>query len=172
MIGIIFKVVVLLIALAASGYSFVATKQLRDLEKVSAELQEKVVALEAEKSTSGQRTVELLKKEKQFDAAKSAFASGSVLTDLELAIGKSTPPTAEQHLALGGLRMLVKGNEDPDTLKSFQAALELIEWPKQLKIMCAAKIGILATGTESKIPSDCIANVATPSAPEKGTPGK
>jgi hypothetical protein len=47
-----------------------------------------------------------------------------------------------------------------------------MEWPKQLKIMCAAKIGILATGKESKIPSDCNANAATPSAPEKTGSGK
>lgn len=172
MIRIIFEVIVLIVALAASGYSFVATKQLRELEKSSAELQLKVAALDTEKSASEQRTLELLKKERQFDAAKSAFASGSVLADLETAMGKSTPPTAEQQLALGGLRMLVKGSEDPDTLKSFQAALELMEWPKQLKIMCAAKIGILATGKESKIPSDCNANAATPSAPEKTGSGK
>ena len=172
MIRILFEVIILIVALAASGYSFVATKQLRELEKASAELQVKVAALDAERSASEQRTLELLKKERQFDAAKSAFASGSVLADLETAIAKSTPPTAEQQLALGGLRMLVKGSEDPDTLKSFQAALEMMEWPKQLKIMCAAKIGILATGNESKIPSDCNANAATPSAAEKTRTGK
>lgn len=172
MIRIIFEVIVLVVALAASGYSFVATKQLRELEKTSAELQNKVSALDTEKTASEQRTLELLKKERQFDAAKAAFASGSVLSDLETAIGKSAPPTAEQQLALGGLRMLVKGSEDPETLKSFQSALELMEWPKQLKIMCAAKIGISATGKESKIPSDCNANAATPSVPEKTVSGK
>jgi len=152
---ILFEIIIFIIAVGASGYSFVATKQLRELEKSTAALQEKVSALDTDKSASEQRNLELLKKEKQFDAAKSALASGTVLSDLETAIGKSTSPTAEQQLALGAIRMMVKGSEDPDTLKSFQAALELMEWPKQLRIMCAAKRGILAAGKEAKIPGEC-----------------
>lgn len=166
MLRIILEIIVFIVAIGAGGYLFIATKQLRELEKTSATLEEKVQALGKAKSASEQRTQELDKKEKQFDAAKSAFSSGSVLADLETTIGKSTPPTAEQQLALGALRMLVKGSEDPEALKSFQAALESMEWPKQLKIMCAAKLGILAAGKESTIPPECNA-LASPAPTKK-----
>ena len=167
MIRIAFELIILAIALAASGYSYIAHKELRQLEEESTALKEKFKTSDAEHSSSSLKMQELRKKERELDAAKAALSSGVLLSDLETVVNKSPTPTAEQHLALGGLRILIKGSEHPEPLKSFESALQLMDWKKQLKIMCAAKIGMIATGRESTLPHDC-ADVANQSNDKSG----
>ena len=66
--------------------------------------------------------------------------------------------------------MLIKGTGDPDALNSFQKALELVEWSKHLKMMCAAQIGIAASGKQISVLEECTRKSA--GAPDKSAPPK
>ena len=143
--------------------------QLSDMEKQALSLKEQLVASDLRKQSDQQRIQELLLKERQLEAVKAALGSGTLLADLETAITKTAAPAAEQQLALGGLRMLIKGTDDPETLSSFQKALELVEWSKHLKMLCAAQIGIAASGQQIAILDECTRKpaVAPAVAPDK-----
>jgi len=157
--------VFLVVAIAAAGYAGFTKLQLRDLEKETASLKEQMAAADSQKQSVQQRMQELLMKERQLEAAKAALASSSLLADLESAVTKTAAPAAEQQLAVGGLRMLIKGTDDPDTLIAFQKALELVEWSKHLKMLCAAQKGIAASGKQISILDECMRKPAA--APDK-----
>ena len=150
-----FEAIILLAALGAAGYAGMIQMQLGDMEKETSSLKEQLVASDLRKQSDRQRMQELLLKEGQLEAAKAALGSGTLLADLEAAVTKAAAPAAEQQLALGGLRMLIKGTGDPGTLSSFQKALELVEWSKHLKMLCAAQIGIAASGQQIAILEEC-----------------
>ena len=164
------ELVILVIAIAAAGYAAMTKMQLDDLQKETVSLKEKLTASDAQKQSVQQRMPELLLKERQLQAAQAALDNGSILADLESAIAKTSASPTEQQLALGGLRMVVKGTGDPDTLNAFQKALELVEWSKHLKMMCAAQIGIEASGKQIAVLDECTRKPAA--APDKPAPPK
>ena len=164
------ELVILVIAIAAAGYAAMTKMQLDDLQKETVSLKEKLTASDAQKQSVQQRMPELLLKERQLQAAQAALDNGSILADLESAIAKTSASPTEQQLALGGLRMVVKGTGDPDTLNAFQKALELVEWSKHLKMMCAAQIGIAASGKQIAVLDECTRKPAA--APDKPAPPK
>ncbi len=143
--------------------------QLSDMEKETSSLKEQLAASELRKQSDQQRMKELLLKEGQLEAAKAALGSGTLLADLETAVTKTAAPAAEQQLALGGLRLLIKGTDDPETLSTFQKALELVEWSRHLKMLCAAQIGIAASGQQIAILEECTRKpaIAPAVAPDK-----
>jgi hypothetical protein len=163
------ELVILVIAIAAAGYAAMTRMQLGDLQKEAVSLKEKLAASDAQKQSVQQRMPELLLKERQLQAAQAALDNGSILADLESAIAKTSASPTEQQLALGGLRMVVKGTGDPGTLNAFQKALELVEWSKHLKMMCAAQIGIAASGKQIAVLDEC---TRKPAAPDKPAPPK
>lgn len=167
---IAFELVILVIAFAAAGYAAMTKMQLGDLQKEAVSLKEKLAVSDAQKQSMQQRMPELLLKERQLQAAQAALDNGSILADLESAIAKTSASPTEQQLALGGLRMVVKGTGDPDTLNAFQKALELVEWSKHLKMMCAAQIGIAASGKQIAVLDECTRKPAA--APDKPAPPK
>ena len=167
---IAFELVILLLACSAGGYAAMTKMQLDDLQKTSASLREKLAASDAQTQSVQQRMPELLLKERQLHAAQAALDNGSILADLESAVTKTAASPTEQQLALGGLRMLIKGTGDPDALNSFQKALELVEWSKHLKMMCAAQIGIAASGKQISVLEECTRKSA--GAPDKSAPPK
>ena len=164
------ELVILVIAIAAAGYAAMTKMQLDDLQKETVSLKEKLAASDAQKQSVQQRMPELLLKERQLQAAQAALDNGSILADLESAIAKTSASPTEQQLALGGLRMVVKGAGDLGTLNAFQKALELVEWSKHLKMMCAAQIGIAASGKQIAVPDECTRKPAA--APDKPAPPK
>lgn len=164
------ELVILAIAIAAAGYAAMTKMQLDDLQKEAVSLKEKLVASEAQKQSVQQRLPELLLKERQLQAAQAALDNGSILADLESAIAKTSASPTEQQLALGGLRMVVKGSGDLGTLNAFQKALELVEWSKHLKMMCAAQIGIAASGKQIAVLDECTRKPAA--VPDKPAPPK
>ncbi len=167
---IAFELVILVIAFAAAGYAAMTKMQLGDLQKEAVSLKEKLAVSDAQKQSMQQRMPELLLKEGQLQAAQAALDNGSILADLESAIAKTSASPTEQQLALGGLRMVVKGTGDPGTLNAFQKALELVEWSKHLKMMCAAQIGIAASGKQIAVLDECTRKPAA--APDKPAPPK
>ncbi len=164
------ELVILVIAIAAAGYAAMTKMQLDDLQKEAVSLKEKLAASDAQKQSVQQRMPELLLKERQLQAAQAALDNGSILADLESAIAKTSASPTEQQLALGGLRMVVKGAGDLGTLNAFQKALELVEWSKHLKMMCAAQIGIAASGKQIAVLDECTRKPAA--APDKPAPPK
>jgi len=98
---------------------------------------------------------ELMSKEVELDAAKAALANGQGLKDLEIAVGASRNPSAEQILAVAALRMLTKGRDHPETLSAYQKALEMVNWSASLSSVCAAQSGIAATGRPIEVLADC-----------------
>ena len=159
------EVIILIAALVSTAYAVMSETRMRDLELEAATLKDENTKLDSHKQSTQKRMEELILKERQFDAARYALSIGTMLADLEAVLEKSSTQTAEQQLALGGLRLLVKGSDSPDTLKSFQSALELVEWSKHIKMMCAAQIGIAATGKEQQLLEECTRTPAR--APEK-----
>ncbi len=155
---IFIEVILLIAALAAGTYAAMSVAKLRGLGSELSIVKEENAKLESYKQKTQKIIEELQLKEKLFNAARYAIASGTMLLDLEAAIEKSSTQTAEQQLALGGLRLLVKGSDNPDTLKSFQIALELVDWSKHLKMVCAAQLGIAATGKEQQVLEECKKN--------------
>lgn len=106
-----------------------------------------IEALNARLRTTQQKAAEL-------DAVRAALASGVALEDLEAA-ARSRPPSAERLLALGAVRLLVKGASDSEVRQHFEKALELVEWNTRLRSVCAAQAGLIASGTKVDMLGDC-----------------
>ena len=90
----------------------------------------------------------------ELDAVRAALASGVALEDLEAA-AKARPPSAERLLALGAVRLLVKGASDAEVRQHFEKALELVEWNTRLRAVCAAQAGLIAAGNKVEMLGDC-----------------
>jgi len=95
-------------------------------------------------------------KSQQFDAVKASLANGTTLADLESAYKTQKTLSAERQLGLGALRMLTKGNSDPAAIEAYKKALELSDWKSLKKTICAAQIGLAATGQKVKVMEDCL----------------
>ncbi len=102
----------------------------------------------------------------QMEALKAAFASGVTLKDMETAYAKEKNLSAERVLGLAGLRLLTHGQQDPATLSAFEKALEMTDWTKQQKVICAAQYALAAAGKSIKPLSEC----AVPTAVSKPEP--
>ena len=106
-------------------------------------------------SLSPIRLEQLIAKEKELEAVKSALSNGLALTDVENAAKNAKNESPERYLAIGALRLLVKGKEDPETAKAFEKALEMNQWTERLKSVCAAQAGMVASGLKVDVLRDC-----------------
>lgn len=106
-----------------------------------------IEALTARLRTTQQKASEL-------DAVRAALASGVALEDLEAA-ARARPPSPERLLALGAVRLLVKGASDTEVRQHFEKALELVEWNTRLRSVCAAQAGLIAAGNKVDMLGDC-----------------
>ena len=75
--------------------------------------------------------------------------------DVENAAKNAKNESPERYLAIGALRLLVKGKEDPETAKAFEKALEMNQWTERLKSVCAAQAGMVASGLQVDVLRDC-----------------
>jgi hypothetical protein len=98
---------------------------------------------------------ELTKKSKEYDAVKTALSGGQALLDIEAAAAKAKVESPERYLAIGALRLLVKGKDDPSTVAAFEKALDMVQWNSKLKSVCAAQAGMAASGKNVGMLSDC-----------------
>jgi hypothetical protein len=156
------NVLPIILAICSGSYAFYSTLQLQAIETETEDLRKRVTlaetqtkSMEEEKKSNQARMQVLLAKEVEFDAAKAALANGQGLKDLEIAVGASRNPTAEQILAVAALRMLTKGRDHPETLSAYQKALEMVNWSASLSSVCAAQSGIAATGRPIEVLADC-----------------
>ena len=67
----------------------------------------------SDSSLSPIRLEQLIAKEKELEAVKSALSNGLALSDVENAAKNAKNESPERYLAIGALRLLVKGKEDP-----------------------------------------------------------
>ena len=109
----------------------------------------------ADSSLSPIRLEQLIAKEKELEAVKSALSNGLALSDVEKAAKNAKNESPERYLAIGALRLLVKGKEDPETAKAFEKALEMNQWTERLKSVCAAQAGMVASGLQVDVLRDC-----------------
>ena len=109
----------------------------------------------SDSSLSPIRLEQLIAKEKELEAVKSALSNGLALSDVENAAKNAKNESPERYLAIGALRLLVKGKEDPDTAKAFEKALEMNQWTERLKSVCAAQAGMVASGLQVDVLRDC-----------------
>jgi hypothetical protein len=98
---------------------------------------------------------ELVEKSKEYDAVKTALSGGQALLDIEAAANKAKVESPERYLAIGALRLLVKGKDDPSTVAAFEKALDMVQWNSKLKSVCAAQAGMAASGKDVGMLSDC-----------------
>ena len=109
----------------------------------------------SDSSLSPVRLEQLIAKEKELEAVKSALSNGLALSDVENAAKNAKNESPERYLAIGALRLLVKGKEDPETAKAFEKALEMNQWTERLKSVCAAQAGMVASGLQVDVLRDC-----------------
>jgi hypothetical protein len=176
---IIFEVVLGLLFLAAAGFGGWTWMQQQEMEAAlvkatttAGEAEAKTSALTAERDAAQQRIPDLLQKEALLDAAKVALSSGQVLQDLEAMNKAAKTPSADRYLALGALRLLIKGKEDPEVEAAFQKALELADWSSRLRAVCAAQAGLSAAGKEVKMLTECKPEAAEKAAEKAAEPKK
>ena len=134
--------------------------QMSEIESLEDDLATKqsVPSNSAESSQSSQQAkliAELSEKSKEYDAVKTALSGGQALWDIEAAASKAKVESPERYLAIGALRLLVKGKDDPSTAAAFEKALEMVQWNSKLKSVCAAQAGMAASGKNVGMLSDC-----------------
>ena len=163
--------IVLALAMAgAAAFGYMSWKQaegskaaIEELTKASEEATAKIE--EAEKSAKvASEELEAMGKESeaasakagQFDAVKAGLSSGATLADLEAAYKKEKNLSPERLIGLATLRMLTKGAEDPGTIEAYKKALALSDWSNRKNTICAAQIGLAATGEKIEVMADCL----------------
>lgn len=112
-------------------------------------------ATSVQDSKQAKLIAELTKKSKEYDAVKTALSGGQALLDIEAAAAKAKVESPERYLAIGALRLLVKGKDDPSTVAAFEKALDMVQWNSKLKSVCAAQAGMAASGKNVGMLSDC-----------------
>lgn len=125
------------------------------LETQLADLKDAALKGPENNTSQSSRMVELIKKEKELEAVKAALSGGQALLDVEAAAKEAKVESPERYLAIGALRLLVKGSNDPSAAQAFEKALEMNQWSVRLKSVCAAQAGMLASGLKVDILSDC-----------------
>ena len=154
---LIFEAVLFALLAGAAVFIYLQMDEIETLENSIASIQEKQNSQNGSNSNSGQSRliVELKQKSKEYDAIKSALSGGQALLDIENAASKAKVESPERFLAIGALRLLVKGKDDPSTVAAFEKALEMVEWNSKLKSVCAAQAGMAASGKDVGMLSDC-----------------
>lgn len=155
-------VVLLLAALGAGGFAYLQWKASAGAKTEITTLTEKATTAE-QKQGDVEKELEELKEKlgplqvtaQQMEAVKAAFASGVTMKDLEAAYAKDKNLSAERLLGLAGVRLLTKGGQDPATVSAFEKALEMTDWTRQQKVICAAQYALAAAGKEVKPLSEC-----------------
>jgi carbonic anhydrase len=155
-------IVLLLAALGAGGFAFMQWKAGTGAKAEISELTEKVTAAEKKQASVEKELAEAKEKlppleltAQQLDAVKAAFSNGVTLADLEAAYAKDKKLSAERVLGLAGVRLLTKGSQDPGTVSAFEKALEMTDWSRQSKVICAAQYALAAAGKPVKPLSEC-----------------
>jgi carbonic anhydrase len=157
-------IIVLAISTAGAGYfgwtqkklGAAATEQVAELTQKVEEADKKVEATEGELAASKEMLPPLITKSQELEAVKAAFASGTVLKDLEAAYAKEKKGiSSDRQLGLAGVRLLTNGTKDPATVEAFQKALEMTDWKSQQKVICAAQNALAAAGEKVKVMSEC-----------------
>ena len=144
-------------AVVGSGtFIYLQMTEINELEKKLAKLSaSSVKPSSSDSGLSPIRLEQLIAKEKELEAVKSALSNGLALSDVENAAKNSKNESPERYLAIGALRLLVKGKEDPETAKAFEKALEMNQWTERLKSVCAAQAGMVASGLQVDVLRDC-----------------
>jgi carbonic anhydrase len=165
----IIAIILLAISTAGAGYfgwtqkklGAAATEQVAELTQKVEEADKKVEATEEELAASKEMLPPLMTKAQELEAVKAAFASGTVLKDLEAAYAKEKKGlSSERQLGLAGVRLLTNGTKDPATVEAFQKALEMTDWKGQQKVICAAQNALAAAGEKVKVMSECAPEAA------------
>ena len=145
------------VALVGSGtFVYLQMTEISELKAQVAKLATSSVKRpSSDSSLSPARLEQLIAKEKELEAVKSALSNGLALSDVENAAKNAKNESPERYLAIGALRLLVKGKEDPDTAKAFEKALEMNQWTERLKSVCAAQAGMVASGLKVDVLRDC-----------------
>lgn len=172
-------IVLLLAALGAGGFAFMQWKagtgakaEITELtEKVSA-AEKKQEAAEKELSETKEKLAPLQITSQQMEAVKAALSSGVTLEDLEAAYAKDKKLSAERVLGLAGVRLLTKGGQDPSTVSAFEKALEMTDWSRQQKVICAAQYALAAAGKAVKPLSECVMPAEVGKSASKEEPAK
>ena len=167
---IVLEVVLALAMAGAAAFGYMSWKQaqgskteIEELTKASEESNAKLE--EAEKAAkAASEELESLSKEaeaaatkaSQFEAAKAGFSAGTTLADLEAAYKKEKNLSPERQIGLATLRMLTKGADDPATVEAYKKALAMADWGNRKNTICAAQIGLAATGEKVDIMADCL----------------
>ena len=144
-------------AVVGSGtFIYLQMTEISELEGQVAKLSKSSVKRpSSDSSLSPIRLEQLIAKEKELEAVKSALSNGLALSDVENAAKNAKNESPERYLAIGALRLLVKGKEDPETAKAFEKALEMNQWTERLKSVCAAQAGMVASGLQVDVLRDC-----------------
>ena len=144
-------------AVVGSGtFIYLQMTEINELEAQVAKLSKSSVQRpSSDSSLSPIRLEQLIAKEKELEAVKSALSNGLALSDVENAAKNAKNESPERYLAIGALRLLVKGKEDPETAKAFEKALEMNQWTERLKSVCAAQAGMVASGLQVDVLRDC-----------------
>jgi len=155
-IRLIFEI---LLGAAVVGSGTFIYLQMTEISELEAQL-EKLATSPVKRSSSDSslspvRLEQLIAKEKELEAVKSALSNGLALSDVENAAKNAKSESPERYLAIGALRLLVKGKEDPETAKAFEKALEMNQWTERLKSVCAAQAGMVASGLQVDVLRDC-----------------
>jgi hypothetical protein len=134
--------------------------QLDEIDTLTAKLSSKKstqnsLAVNSQSSKQANLITELTKKSKEYDAVKTALSGGQALLDIEAAASKAKVESPERYLAIGALRLLVKGKDDPSTVAAFEKALDMVQWNSKLKSVCAAQAGMAVSGKNVGMLSDC-----------------
>lgn len=162
-----------LVAVAAGGsygtWHFWSRASALESELAAVQADKSKLEAEAQSLTeSGEQTAkslgELQKKAAELDAARAALAGGTAIAAVEAAAKAAKPVTPEHFLAIGGIRLLVKGASDPEALAAFDKALQVANWPASLRAACAAQAGLAVTGRAVERSADCAKLPAQPAA--------
>ena len=161
----IIAIILLAISTAGAGYfgwtqkklGAAATEQVAALTQKVEEADKKVESTEEELAASKEMLLPLITKAQELEAVKAAFASGTILKDLEAAYAKEKKGlSSERQLGMAGVRLITNGNKDPATVEAFQKALEMTDWKGQQKVICAAQNALAAAGEKVKVMSECL----------------
>ena len=178
---IILEVILGLCVLGLGAFSFFQFSKISELKEELAQVvqfQEESKKLKEELASNAQELADLRIKGGILDASKAALASGVALRDIQAAataesaasteeeIGESSENsrmssdgmTPDRLLATGALRMLIYGETDQKALTAFEKALEIVDLQSKLKAVCAAQAGIVASGKQINVLSECVTN--------------
>ena len=167
---IVLEVVLALAMAGAAAFGYMSWKQaqgskaeIEELTKASEEAKSKIEEAEKAAKTASEELEAMGKeaeaaaaKASQFEAAKAGFSAGTTLADLEAAYKKEKSLSPERQIGLATLRMLTKGAEDPATVEAYKKALAMADWGNRKNTICAAQIGLAATGEKVDVMADCL----------------